>query len=374
MIRTEPPAEETQKKAASWAEAILAAPAGMAILDSGNRIIDVNLRFAEATGYSRDELTGRALSALFPPGPRQAQGPANPETTGGDYRLRRKDGSFTDVRFSAGGFAAPDGTSHRIAVLTDISAEKRREERTRLTEKMEAVSRLAGGAAHGFNNLLTIITGYDQLLRNALDEADPVQAYVAEIGRAAENAAILAAKLLAFSHRRIGDPELQDLNDLARRSAVSFRAGLPPAILVATDLCAGPLPIRADRAYLEQAVRELLVNSLEALQVRGPAAGRITVRTLSFVLEEEQAPPVGDLQPGSYALVEVEDTGEGIDPETKKHIFEPFYSTRSVGRGTGLATVYGTLRQCGGDVKVTSTRGQGTVVTLFLPVAGADAE
>jgi signal transduction histidine kinase len=230
---------------------------------------------------------------------------------------------------------------------------------------MDAVSRLAGGAAHGFNNLLTIITGYSQLLRSGLSESDPLSMYVDEISAAADRAAALTGKLLAFSRRRLGEPERVDVNALVAETVDRMGPELPPEIEVSVDLAPGLAPVFADRRYLEQSIRDLVANSREAM----PRGGRITIRTAGVSVAEAGTAEAPGLRPGPYVLLTVEDTGEGIDPETQKHLFEPFFTTKGVGKGTGLATAYGTVRQYGGDIRVSSRPGQGTSVAMYLPAA-----
>jgi PAS domain S-box-containing protein len=359
--------ESHRAAAPLWMPAIRGAAIGMVILDDGARIVDVNPCGCLITGYERAELAGHALPFLFPEDSPDAArlecALAASDADGGgcaslECVLRRKDGILADVRFHVSRFTAPDGVRFRVAAMEDVTALRRADEKLRHAARMESVGRLAGGAAHGFNNLLTIITGYGQLLQNSLREADPAQAYVEEIARAADGAAALAGKLLAFSRRRLGEPRRLDLNVLARQAATSFRIELPGHLQLVTGLDPEPLEVVADRTHLLDTVRDLLVNACEAM----PRAGRINLRTAA-------AGPSGDLRPGSYALLEVEDEGRGIDPETQKHLFEPFYSTKGIGRGTGLATAYGTLRQCGGDVEVVSDPGRGTLVRLLLPLA-----
>jgi PAS domain S-box-containing protein len=342
--------------AAPWTAAASAAAIGLAVLDAGGRIVDVNPCGCRIAGYGPGELAGREFSLLF-------RGDGNP---GADEdglatvegTLWRKDGTPADVRCTTSRFVSPDGAQLRTVTFEDVTTLRRLDEKLRSAAKLEAVSRLAGGAAHGFNNLLTIITGYSHLLRNSLAENGPALTYADEIAQAADGAAALANTLLAFSRRRLGDTERLDLNAVARQAAVAFRVGLPPHVQLLIELRTSPLEVLADRRYLAQAVRDLLVNAYEAT----PGAGRITIRT-------SLAAASGDLGPGSFALLAVEDEGEGVDSEAQKHLFEPFYSTKGVGRGIGLATAYGTLRQCGGDVKVERRPGRGTVATLFLPLA-----
>jgi signal transduction histidine kinase len=276
-----------------------------------------------------------------------------------EWRVVRRDGTLGDVQVTAACFLSDDGRRFRVTTATDATALRRLEEQFGASDKMEAISRLAGGLAHGFNNLLTIITGYSQLLRSALPPADPLAVYADEIFRAADRAATLTGKLLAFSRHRIGHPERLDLNGMVGRLLSGpGHLRLPSGVRLAVELAGELAPVVADRAYIEEAIRDLAINATEAM----PRGGRLAIRTRN--VEAFDALP-----PGRYVLLEIEDTGEGMDPETQRHLFEPFYTTKGVGKGTGLATVYGTVKQFGGEVLIATAPGRGTTVSVYLPAA-----
>ncbi len=354
--------------AGSWAAAVRSAALGIALVDVCGNVLDANPACARLTGYKREELANHGLRLLFASGShdcvRLARAVSLEEDAGdpAEYRIVRKDGAPADLRITIGRLPAAVGSRLRVITIEDVTAARRLDLRLQHSGKWDAVARLAGGAAHGFNNLLTIISGYGQLVRTSLDEHDPAQTYLHEILAASDTAAVMAAKLLALSRSRVTEPESLDLNALVREVADSLRTGLPPGIRFLTALAPGTLPVMADPACLAQSIRELVTNAREAMS-RG---GRIRVRTLRVGAPHRAAV---SLRPGKYAAVEVEDTGEGIDIEAQKHLFEPFYSTRGLGRGTGLATVFANTRQCGGDIRFVSERGRGATVTLYLPAA-----
>ncbi|HEX8984343.1 MAG TPA: ATP-binding protein [Bryobacteraceae bacterium] len=375
-LRNAQAARAPQPDAVAWKKAISSAALGVAILDREGRFVEVNPSCCRITGYGREEMAGRTIADLLPPGAQGVAGLAAeialecdgvPEAgliyPPAEFRIVRKDGTHADVRFSVGRFFQ-DAMSLRVVTMEDVTVLKREDAQLRSAERLDAVSRLAAGVAHGFNNLLTIITGYGQLLQDDLAGNRPAQDYLEEISRAAGAAALLTTKLLAFGWRRMGEVERLDLGALTRETAALARAELPARIQLITEPAAGQLPVLADRGYLAQALRELLANACEAM----PQGGSIRIRTAKLELSGQSAPADGP-SPGRYVLLQVEDEGEGMDPEAQKHLFEPFYSTKAVGRGTGLAMVYGAMRQCGGEVKVSSHPGRGTVVTLFLPLA-----
>ena len=353
-----------------WAVALNSAALGVTIVDEEGWFVDVNPAYCRMLGYAREELVGRHFTLALPPDAHSVARRAHTvffET--GDrspigWELRRKDGTRIDVQITGAAFTCDDGRRFRVTTVTDVTALKQLDDHFRETEKMAAVSRLAGGAAHGFNNLLTIVSGYSQLLKAGIIAGDPLGMYVEEIARASERAAELTSKLLAFSRRRFGEPKRLDINRLIEEEMPNIREELPSEIELEADLESGVAAVFGDQSYFLQAIRDLITNSREAM----PRGGRITIRTANFELEEDN--PEMDLRRGLYALVTVEDTGEGIDPQMLKHIFEPFYTTKGVGRGTGLATTYGTIRQWGGQVTVVSTPGKGTTVSLYIPAIG----
>lgn len=352
-----------------WTAAFGSATLGITIIDEDGRFLDLNPAYCRMTGYSREELIGHHFMAVVPADSqdvarRMHESVIEAEETGPwEWRLRRKDGSLMNVQVTASRFVAEDGTACRITTVTDTTALNRFKEELHGVDKMAAVSRLAGGAAHGFNNLLTIIAGYSQLLRSSLSQSDPLSNYVDEILNATDRAAALTNKLLAFSCRRFGEPERLDINSIVTDVTASLCPELPAGIKLATNLAPDVAPVMADRSDIAQAIRDLVANAMEAM----PRGGQITIRTSKIELTGQNVRSARGLQPGVYVLLTVEDTGEGIDPKVLKHLFEPFYTTKGVGQGTGLAAIYGNAKQIGGDVRLLSHLGKGTVVSLYLP-------
>lgn len=246
---------------------------------------------------------------------------------------------------------------------------RRAEARLRRGEKMEAVARLAGGIAHRCNNLLTIITGYSQILQEQLAPGTPAHAYSEEVFRASQRMAMLTSHLLAFSRRRYVELRPTDLNLLVRNLDKALRRAAGKEV----DLVVNTIPelgtVLADSAELEQALRILVANAREAM----PAGGTIRIETDRVAIETEFPGGNPDVPSGDYVVLTVRDTGEGMTPEARAHLFEPFFTTKGIGRGTGLATVYGIMKQCGGDVAVQSLPGQGTAVKLFFPRHNGEA-
>lgn len=239
------------------------------------------------------------------------------------------------------------------------------EARLRQAAKMEAVGRLAGGVAHDFNNLLTAILGYSDLAAYKLGPANPVSGYLAEINRAAEQAAGLTSQLLAFSRKQILKPQVLRLdevvNEVEKLLSRLIREDIELVIYHQPDL---GLTI-ADPGQLQQVILNLALNARDAM----PGGGRIIIETANATLAEEYAALRTDMLPGEYVQLTVSDTGCGMDAATLQKIFEPFFTTKESGQGTGLglAMVYGIVQQSGGFINVYSEPGQGACFKIYLP-------
>jgi two-component system, cell cycle sensor histidine kinase and response regulator CckA len=257
--------------------------------------------------------------------------------------------------------------------LYDITERKaegvRREEQVRASQKMEAIGRLAGGISHDFNNLLTVILSYAQLIEEAVGVNGVVSADVLELRRASERAGELTRQLLAYSRQQLLKPTTLDLDRVVSDMGTMLRRVIGEDI--ALTLVPGPraATVRADAGQIEQVIVNLAVNARDAM----PGGGTLTITTTSAELDDA----VGDLWgvrvvPGPYVVLSVTDTGQGMDKETQGRIFEPFFTTKDLGRGTGLglATVYGIVKQSGGYIWAESAPDRGTTFRIYLPQAG----
>jgi signal transduction histidine kinase len=254
----------------------------------------------------------------------------------------------------------------------DITDRKRLEEQLRQAQKMEAVGQLAGGVAHDFNNMLTVITGYSETLVRELAPGDPRREEVAEIRKAAERAATLTRQLLAFSRRQMLAPRVLDLNAVVADHARMLPRLIGEDVDLVTVLRPAVSRVKVDRGQLEQVLMNLAVNARDAM----PHGGRLTIETSQTTVDEAFAARHRPMPPGDYVVLAVGDTGSGMDPVTQAHVFEPFFTTKEQGKGTGLglATVYGIVKQSDGYIWVSTAPGQGTTFKIFLPPTAAPAD
>jgi signal transduction histidine kinase/ActR/RegA family two-component response regulator len=264
------------------------------------------------------------------------------------------------------------GRLAQLVLAKDVTERKRLEEQFRHAQKMEAIGRLAGGVAHDMNNMLTVINGYSNLLREEMAPEEPSRNLLEEIRKATERCTSICRQLLAYSRKQVLAPRVLDLNALVRGAERMLSRLLGEDIEFAT--VTDPLldRVRADPGQIEQILMNLAVNALDAM----PRGGRLTIRTANVVLDEASRHEHTDVVPGAYVLLSVTDTGCGMSEEVQARIFEPFFTTKEVGKGTGLglATVYGIVKQTGGHIQVKSAVGQGTTFDIYLPAHHDPAE
>ena len=361
--------------------AIRAATQGLIITDPGlpdNPMIYVSPGSERMTGYGADEVLGRNCRMFQGDGTdpaavtrlREAIRTGEPCTV--EMLNYRKDGTSFWNELSISPVRDADGQlTHFVGVQSDVTARRNLEEQFRQAQKMEAVGQLAGGVAHDFNNMLTIINGYSDLLLQKLQPDDPNRELVAEIHEAGERSAGLTRQLLAFSRQQILAPRVLDLNEVAADADKMLRRLIGEDIRLTTTLAPGLWPVRVDPGQVEQVLLNLAVNARDAM----PTGGRLTVETRNVVLDESYARSHQDARAGPNVLLSVSDTGVGMPPQVAARVFEPFFTTKEVGKGTGLglATLYGIVRQSGGHVNVYSEVGVGTTFKVYLPRVESDA-
>lgn len=260
-----------------------------------------------------------------------------------------------------------DGRTHVIETITDITERKRLEDSARRTEKMEALGRLAGGMAHDLTNLLTVITGASEQVCRQAEERQPIQASIKQIQDAVDRAAELMHSLVAFSHHQVVEPTVLDLNEILAELKPMIRQLIGDTIQLTVTLAPEGGSVVIARQQIEEIIRHVMTNARDAMPKGGQLKISTSQRTVADVSAQEQA-----VRPGTYVELAVYDTGRGIDSETQAHLFEPFFVREQFqrGRGLGLASLYGIVRQGGGFVEVSSKPGVGSVFRICLPQAG----
>ena len=285
-----------------------------------------------------------------------------------EMEIVRADGTRAAVLVSSAPIRSSEGTILAGALtFHDVTERTQLEHQLRQAQKMEAMGRLAGGVAHDFNNLLTVIGGYGQMVRDALDPKSPLRRDIEAILEASDRASTLTRQLLTFSRRQMVEPRVLDLNRNISRVSRMLRRVIREDIELVTLLKADPARIKADPAQIEQVLLNVAVNAKDAM----PKGGKLTVETAYVDVAEEEAAAPDGLKPGQYVALYMTDTGTGMDAETQSHLFEPFFTTKSKGKGTGLglSTVYGIVKQNGGEIAIASELGRGTAVRIYFPLA-----
>jgi hypothetical protein len=278
----------------------------------------------------------------------------------------KKDGTLIDVEISAHDLNL-DGRPARLILAQDITERKQLELQLRHSQKMEAVGCLAGGVAHDFNNLLTVIIGNSELLMEQFKNDKVADHDLQAIRQAGQQAATLTRQLLAFSRKQVLQPEVLDLNTAIADHTKILRRLIGEDIELVMKVEPDLRSIKADPGQLEQVLMNLAVNARDAM----PIGGKLTIRAANIFLDRRYALKQLPVQPGWYVMLAVSDTGCGMNAETQSRIFEPFFTTKEQGKGTGLglSTVYGIIKQSGGQIRVHSEPGRGSTFTIFLPCA-----
>ena len=347
----------------------------MDVCDASGRLLAVNDAWGSTLGWPEEVLLRTNFLDLVHPDDREPtiaelqRLDAGHTTKRFENRFRCRDGSYRVISWVAQPFE-----QRFYATGRDVTDQRRVEEQLRQSQKMEAIGQLTGGIAHDFNNLLATIISSLQLLQRKLapvPEARGAERYIAMAGTAAQRAASLVHRLLAFSRKQTLDLQHVDANALVLGMEEMLRRTLGENIRLWLSLAPGPGRVRSDRNQLENALLNLCINARDAME----HGGRLTIETSTVVLDRLYANQHPHLEPGRYVRLTVADSGTGMPPEVVAKAFDPFFTTKPIGQGTGLglSMIYGFARQTGGHVAIESRVGEGTSVSLYLPAVAEGA-
>ncbi len=364
-------AEAEHEQRALLAEIVESAEDGIVSTTLDGTVTSWNAGATRIFGYTADEMLGHKLDRIVPEDLHEELHAMRRRVARGErihaHETRRiaKNGRRVDVSLTIWPLRDAQGrVVGESRIDRDITSRRQLEEQLLQAQKMESIGRLAGGVAHDFNNILTAITGYSELLIDELDPTDPAREHVEAIRNAAQRAASLTQQLLAFSRRQVLQPRVLDPNDVVARMEPLIRRLIGEHIELNASLRATGA-IRADPSQLEQVVLNLAVNARDAM----PDGGRLSIRSDDAEFDQAYAVEHFEVASGRYVLLAVSDTGIGMDAATRSHVFEPFFTTKESGRGTGLglATIYGIVRQSGGHIWLYSEPGMGTTFKVYFP-------
>jgi len=343
------------------------------VIEKNNVVIDLNASMAKMLGVGHDELFNKQFSAYIHTDDRHLVDPKivrdyiDPRT----IRIVKKNGEDFFAEFESLTFRK-DGDVWRVNAVRDITERKRSEEnqlqlRKQLiqAQKMESVGRLAGGVAHDFNNMLSVILGYTELALHDVTPGTRLADYLLQIFNAARHSADITRQLLAFARKQTIAPQILDFNDAVSSMLNMVRRLIGEDIDLVWLPTANLWSIKMDPSQLDQILANLCINARDAIS----GVGKITIETENIIFDEAYCAHHPGSIPGEYVLLAQSDNGCGIDKETLEHIYEPFFTTKQMGKGTGLglATVYGIVKQNNGFINVYSELGRGTTFKIYLP-------
>lgn len=357
---------------------------GILGLDLEGKHTFVNPTAARMLGYTAEELIGQLSHSLWHH--TKADGTPCPREVCNIYAAYhdgvthsssaevfwRKDGTRFSVEYTSTPIYENDQLTGAVVTFTDITARiqaqterERLADQLRIAQKLEAIGLLTSGIAHDFNNLLSVISGFCELSLLDMKDDDPLRENLLEIQGAGEHAAALTRQLLAFSRSQVLKLEVLNLNDIFGHMDRILRRLVREDINLAITLSPDLGCVKADPSQMEQVILNLVLNARDAM----PQRGKLTLETQNVALDQEYVKRHPGVQPGSYVMLAVSDTGIGMDAPTKAHLFEPFFTTKARGKGTGLglSTVYRIVKQSGGHISVYSEQGHGTCCKVYLP-------
>jgi PAS domain S-box-containing protein len=339
----------------------------------GVKLVFANKSFCAMTGYSATELAGRHHGFLHPEKielerlRRWSAKAAPGRSFTGEGDLLRKNGTSFYAAWSYSAVADARGrVTHLVATYRDMTEKRHLQEALVHAQRLDAVGRLAGGVAHDFNNLISVINGYCQILAERLAGQTNLLHEIEEIHKAGQKAASLTRQLLAFGRRQPMVTKVLNLNQLARENAEILSRIMGGTGQLELKLATEPCLVRADPDQLQQVLLNLILNARDALRDRG----RVTIGTQHREIKAGRHHDASDIPPGHYVQLAVSDNGTGMDADTQAHLFEPFFTTKEPGKGSGLglALVYGVVQQSGGFIRVHSALLVGSTFEIYLPL------
>jgi two-component system cell cycle sensor histidine kinase/response regulator CckA len=342
----------------------------IAVVTPEGIVREMNQRWADIVGIPREQLIGRQVRDFASRGEEAKNDEsyrrmvASGDAVSDPIKIATGDGSNVLLEFSHATIEVA-GEKLVFAIGRDVTEKRQLEEQLRQSQKLEVIGQLAGGVAHDFNNILTAILGFCELLLMELGPAHAGYTDVLEIKTAGERAAGLTRQLLAFSRKQILQASVLDINGVIEGMEVMLRRLIPAHIDLVVSLPRQIGSVKIDPTQLEQIVINLLVNAADAM----PRGGKLTIETSNVRLDEHYRGHHLPVTPGDYVMLAVSDTGVGMDETTSRRVFEPFFTTKEQGKGTGLglSTVYGIVKQSGGDIWVYSEPGHGSAFKIYLP-------
>jgi PAS domain S-box-containing protein len=369
--------ERLRQEQARFRGAFDSSAIGMALVSPEGRFLEVNRSLCELVGYGEEELVGCTFQEITHPDDLDADLAFVHRVLAGEipsYRMEKRyihrDGRVVWILLSVS--LARDAAGrplHFVSQIEDVTDRKRAEaDRSRLetelrhAQKLDAIGRLAGGVAHDFNNILTAVTGYSELLLERLEPGGELHGHAEEIRRSAAQAGSLTRQLLAFGRKQFLQPAAIDPNEVVADAEGLLRSLIGERYSLRVECEAGLGTVLADAGQVEHVIVNLVLNARDAM----PGGGEIRVLTRNALVG---ADGIDGLAPGRYGVISVTDTGVGMDAETKARLFEPFFTTKPVGKGSGLglSTAYGVATQSGGTIVVSSEPGRGSTVSLYQP-------
>ena len=360
-------AEKEAIDSSNFLQAVLSAsPIGICSV-RGRTFEWVSEPYCHMIGYVSGELIGKTTRLLYGSDEEYERVGAFIHEQGWcETKHLRKDGSWIDCRLRS----SPIDNSAHVIACEDITMWKQLESQLMQSQKMEAIGTLAGGVAHDFNNILSVVMGYTGLIDMNMEEGNPLKAYVRQILSSVEKAASLTRSLLAFSRKQVIDLKPVNINEIIKEAKGILSRLIGEDIELTARLTENKLIVMADSGQLAQILMNLAANARDAM----PGGGMLHIETKTTEMDEEFITNHGFGRKGKYVAISVSDTGLGIEEKTQGRIFEPFFTTKGVGKGTGigLSIVYGIIQQHSGFIQVDSITGQGTTFDVYLPLVDTE--